>query len=95
MPSLPSATGVKVISYSQLITQGTSNHYPFCPPKPEDVATICYTSGTTGTPKAWVLKWLWPSASSRVKDGTTFSTIRDIAYNNLFTSYLTFDHGGK
>ncbi|KAJ0943319.1 putative long-chain-fatty-acid--CoA ligase [Helianthus annuus] len=51
MPSLPSATGVKVISYSQLITQGTSNHYPFCPPKPEDVATICYTSGTTGTPK--------------------------------------------
>lgn len=25
--------------------------HPFCPPKPEDVATICYTSGTTGTPK--------------------------------------------
>ncbi|MFS7926374.1 putative long-chain-fatty-acid--CoA ligase [Helianthus anomalus] len=41
MPLLPSATGVK----------GTSNHYPFCPPKPDDVATMCYTSGTTRTPK--------------------------------------------
>ncbi|KAL4572231.1 hypothetical protein LXL04_019001 [Taraxacum kok-saghyz] len=32
-------------------TQGSSNHHPFRPPKPDDVATICYTSGTTRTPK--------------------------------------------
>ncbi|KAL0413115.1 UNVERIFIED_CONTAM: Long chain acyl-CoA synthetase 6, peroxisomal [Sesamum radiatum] len=31
---------------------GRSNMLPFCPPKPEDIATICYTSGTTGTPKS-------------------------------------------
>ncbi|KAE8725231.1 Long chain acyl-CoA synthetase 7, peroxisomal [Hibiscus syriacus] len=50
LPSLPSASGVKFISYLKLLGQGRSNLQPFCPPKSDD-ATICYTSGTTGTPK--------------------------------------------
>ncbi|BBH06566.1 long-chain acyl-CoA synthetase 7 [Prunus dulcis] len=55
LPSLPSTSRVKLISYLKLISQGRSNLQPFCPPKPEDVATICYTSGTTGTPKTSLL----------------------------------------
>ncbi|XP_038980591.1 long chain acyl-CoA synthetase 6, peroxisomal-like [Phoenix dactylifera] len=55
MPSIPSTTGVEIVTYSKLHNQGHSNLQPFCPPQPEDVATICYTSGTTGTPKGAVL----------------------------------------
>ncbi|KAI3803993.1 hypothetical protein L1987_32160 [Smallanthus sonchifolius] len=87
MPSLPSSTGVKVVSFSQLITQGSSNHYPFCPPKPEDVATICYTSGTTGTPKGAVL-----SHGNLIANAAGGSIAIKFYPSDVYISYLPLAH---
>nr|CAB3490896.1 unnamed protein product [Digitaria exilis] len=51
IPPTPANTGVQIVTYTKLHNQGKTSPQPFRPPKPDDVATICYTSGTTGTPK--------------------------------------------
>ncbi|PSS10138.1 Long chain acyl-CoA synthetase 6, peroxisomal like [Actinidia chinensis var. chinensis] len=87
LPSLPSTSGVKLVSYSKLISQGRSSLQPFCPPKPEDVATICYTSGTTGTPKGVVLT-----------HGNLIASVAGMSYpikfhsSDIYISYLPLAH---
>ncbi|XP_047962847.1 long chain acyl-CoA synthetase 6, peroxisomal-like isoform X2 [Salvia hispanica] len=87
LPSLPSATGVKLVSYTMLLSQGSSNMHPFCPPRPEDVATICYTSGTTGTPKGVVL-----SHGNLISSAAGMTLSIKFYSSDIYISYLPLAH---
>lgn len=43
--------GVRIFAWTEVERNGLDRPVPVSPPTPDDVATICYTSGTTGTPK--------------------------------------------
>ncbi|CAN0856680.1 Long chain acyl-CoA synthetase 7, peroxisomal [Linum grandiflorum] len=87
IPSLPSSTGVQVVTYSKLLSQGRSNLHPFRPPKPEDVATICYTSGTTGTPKGAVL-----SHENLIANVAGATCTTKFYASDVYISYLPLAH---
>ncbi|XP_016102931.1 long-chain-fatty-acid--CoA ligase 1-like isoform X1 [Sinocyclocheilus grahami] len=43
--------GIEILSLKELEAIGKANYKTPIPPKPEDLALICFTSGTTGSPK--------------------------------------------
>ncbi|XP_028652418.1 long-chain-fatty-acid--CoA ligase 1 [Erpetoichthys calabaricus] len=42
---------VEILLFSDLMELGRQNHRDPVPPKPDDLAVVCFTSGTTGKPK--------------------------------------------
>eukprot|EP00058_Branchiostoma_floridae_P007092 XP_002592580.1 hypothetical protein BRAFLDRAFT_118910 [Branchiostoma floridae] len=61
------------------------------PPKPEDLATVCYTSGTTGTPKGAVLTH---SNLIACNGGILHACQRHLSFNkdDIHISYLPLAH---
>jgi long-chain acyl-CoA synthetase len=45
------ALDITLVTFADVEKYGQSHPLPVTPPKPEDVNTFCYTSGTTGMPK--------------------------------------------
>lgn len=47
--------GIEVMTFSDVEKLGAMKNYEEIPPKPQDLCTICFTSGTTGNPKGVML----------------------------------------
>ncbi|XP_061643760.1 long-chain-fatty-acid--CoA ligase 1-like isoform X1 [Phyllopteryx taeniolatus] len=47
--------GIDILSLREMEAIGKANYHQPVPPRPEDMAVICFTSGTTGNPKGAIL----------------------------------------
>lgn len=47
--------GIELYRFDDIEHLGAQKNHPELPPKPSDLCTICYTSGTTGNPKGVML----------------------------------------
>ena len=85
------ALSLELLPMAALEAHGAA--FPVSPvaPAPGDVATVCYTSGTTGTPKGAVLTHanLVAGAAGVMK---TFEGVLAITHEDVHVSYLPLAH---
>lgn len=82
--------GVKLMTLGDLEKLGAEQqHTELQPPKTTDLATICYTSGTTGTPKGVML-----THGNIIADGTTLDFFKnvDLCTDDVMMSFLPLAH---
>ena len=88
LPAAPPDSSCQILTMQQLIALGTQNLRPPIPPRSTDVATLCYTSGTTGVPKgAKILhRGLIANAAGNV------ALVPNVSQGHRHLSYLPLAH---
>uniref|UniRef100_A0A3Q0SXS3 Long-chain-fatty-acid--CoA ligase n=1 Tax=Amphilophus citrinellus TaxID=61819 RepID=A0A3Q0SXS3_AMPCI len=83
--------GIHILSLQEMIALGKANHQQPQPPQPEDMAVICFTSGTTGKPKGAMLTHgnIVSNCSSVIKITETSCPVRP---SDVHLSYLPLAH---
>ncbi|CAM9837072.1 unnamed protein product [Ectocarpus sp. 6 AP-2014] len=81
--------GLRVYAFAEVEGIGASHAHPHRPPGPNDLATFCYTSGTTGNPKGALLthrNFITDSAAAELME--TFNADS----TDVYLSYLPLPH---
>ncbi|XP_062379369.1 long-chain-fatty-acid--CoA ligase 1a isoform X1 [Sardina pilchardus] len=84
--------GIEILSLKDLVVLGKANQMKPVPPKPEDLAIICFTSGTTGNPKGGMLTHgnvvANCAAFIRVTEGVLRPTSQDVLISFLPLAHM-------
>jgi len=85
--------GLRLYSMLEVERIGAAAHVPHTPPKPQDIATFCYTSGTTGEPKgALITHQNMISNYAGVMRVLESFDGKGITENDVYISYLPLPH---
>lgn len=83
--------GVDVVSLKDMEDEGRNHHQKPKPPNPEDLAVVCFTSGTTGNPKGAML-----SHKNVVSNSAAFLKVTEslltLNTSDIHISYLPLAH---
>lgn len=83
------AVGLSLRSFAEVLAAGDDHPVEVTPPTPESIATLCFTSGTTGTPKGAIL-----THGNIVADvvGSTVTAVVTATKDDVHLSYLPLAH---
>ena len=92
--SLANKVGLKVVAFAKIEALGSqiipTEGHQHTPPDPSDIATFCYTSGTTGNPKGALITHdnIMSAAGGLESDDESFA----ICHTDRHISYLPLPH---